>query len=252
MTPHRLSVLAATLTLLAGTAQADTFGDAFAAYTRQDYATSLALLKPLATRGDPVAQTLVGEMYLDGLGVKPDLDQAEKWLRPAADGGNPDARKRLEELRRTAAAGARSGSVPVREEDGVFMVHGLINNTLKVDFTIDSAASDISLPAAMVTALIRAGTIRRSDFLGQETFRMADGTSAPARVFRIRTLNIGGVVQKNVIGSVNVGGKDALLGQAFFNRFRRWSIDNQLGLLTLEGMPRDVRESGTRSESYRP
>jgi TPR repeat protein len=61
--------------------------DADAAYSRQDYATTLRLLKPLADQGDADAQNLLGLMYGNGQGVPKDDAQAVKWYRLAADQG---------------------------------------------------------------------------------------------------------------------------------------------------------------------
>ena len=61
--------------------------DAVTAYSRQEYATTVRLLKPLADQGDAVAQTLLGSMYADGQGVPKDDAQAVKWYRLAADQG---------------------------------------------------------------------------------------------------------------------------------------------------------------------
>ena len=80
----RVAVLAITL---AGCAIADGREDALAAYERQDYATALRLLKPLADQGNPAAQFNLGFMYANGRGVPKDDAQAVKWYRLAADQG---------------------------------------------------------------------------------------------------------------------------------------------------------------------
>ena len=59
--------------------------DADAALKRQDYATALKLLRPLANQGNVKAQGEIGEMYEKGLGVTPDRSEAMKWYGKAAD-----------------------------------------------------------------------------------------------------------------------------------------------------------------------
>jgi uncharacterized protein len=59
--------------------------DADAATKKGDYATALKLLRPLAERGDPAAQTNLGAMYLGGQGVPQDYATALTWYRKAAD-----------------------------------------------------------------------------------------------------------------------------------------------------------------------
>jgi TPR repeat protein len=58
---------------------------------RQDYATELHIVKPLADRGDADAQFALGVMYANGRGVPKDDVQAPEWYRKAADQGHADA-----------------------------------------------------------------------------------------------------------------------------------------------------------------
>ena len=45
----------------------------------------------LAKQGDRDAQTILGEMYLDGIGVKQDSKKAYKWISKAANSGDKEA-----------------------------------------------------------------------------------------------------------------------------------------------------------------
>ena len=69
-----------TLPALAGPAD-----DARSAAARKDYSTALQLWSGLASRGDPEAQTEVGRMYGQGLGVPKDEATALRWYRAAAE-----------------------------------------------------------------------------------------------------------------------------------------------------------------------
>jgi TPR repeat protein len=64
------------------------FEEAIAAYNRQDYASALQGLRPLADTGNVRAQFLLGFMYELGLGVLEDDIEAAKWYRRAADTGD--------------------------------------------------------------------------------------------------------------------------------------------------------------------
>jgi TPR repeat protein len=70
---------------------ADAFDDGFAAYKQQDYATALALFRPLAAQGDIDAQHNIGIMYYLGQGVAPDYVQAYAWLYLASAQGHKNA-----------------------------------------------------------------------------------------------------------------------------------------------------------------
>jgi len=74
--------------LFAGSALAGPFEDASDAYEREDYATAVRLLRPLAERGDAAAQFQLGVMYDNGIGVRQNHAEAAKWYRLAAEQGN--------------------------------------------------------------------------------------------------------------------------------------------------------------------
>jgi predicted aspartyl protease len=109
-----------------------------------------------------------------------------------------------------------------------------VNSAITLRFTVDSGASDVSIPADVVLTLIRAGTIESSDFLGEQIYRLADGSTVPSETFRIRSLKVGDREVRNVRGSVAPVSGSLLLGQSFLGRFKTWSIDNQHQVLHLE------------------
>jgi TPR repeat protein len=87
----RVILLAFALTLSAAPVAAGTIDDAIAAFNLGDYKTAVQLFRPLAERGDAVAQTALGVMYHDGIGVPQDYPQAARWWRKAANQGNAKA-----------------------------------------------------------------------------------------------------------------------------------------------------------------
>lgn len=64
---------------------------AYGAFQRGYYITALNLATPLALQGDPAAQTLIGEIYSRGLGVRRDLPTAIEWYEKAAERKVPEA-----------------------------------------------------------------------------------------------------------------------------------------------------------------
>ena len=81
--------------------------------------------------------------------------------------------------------------------------------------------------------LIWTGTIQKSDFIGQQTYTLADGSTVPSETFRIRSLRVGSITLENIVGSVAPPQGSLLLGQSFLSRFKSWSIDNSKGVLAL-------------------
>ena len=65
------------------------------AYKRGDYETALKELRPLADYGDARAQTKLGYMYLEGLGVPQHYQEALRWYRLSADQGDAVAQYNL-------------------------------------------------------------------------------------------------------------------------------------------------------------
>jgi hypothetical protein len=127
----------------------------------------------------------------------------------------------------------KSQGIPIEIEGGTFIVPVTINAKITLNFTIDSGASDVSVPADVVSTLIRLGSIERADFLGEQQYQLADGSIVPSPVFNIRSLKVGDKVVENVKGSVASVKGSLLLGQSFLNRFNSWSVDNRQRLLFL-------------------
>ena len=93
--PKHLSLVCVCLFALIGHAIADTLSDAKNAFDAGDYAKAAKLFKPLAKKGNAIAQAGLGEMYINGQGVPQDDQEAEKWYRLAAEQGNAVAQAYL-------------------------------------------------------------------------------------------------------------------------------------------------------------
>ena len=122
---------------------------------------------------------------------------------------------------------------PLEKTGGTFTVPVTINDAIKLNFVVDSGAADVSIPADVVMTLTRTGTIQPDDFLGEQTYRLADGSTVPSKIFRIRSLKVGDKTIENVTGSVASVNGSLLLGQSFLNHFKSWSIDNERHTLVL-------------------
>ncbi len=69
-----------------------------AAYEKHDYATAVKEWRPLAEAGDAPTQFNLGLMYLDGVGVPQNSEQAIEWFRRSADRGYTRAQYNLGSL----------------------------------------------------------------------------------------------------------------------------------------------------------
>jgi uncharacterized protein len=69
--------------------------EAYGAFQRGYFLTALALALPRAEQNDAAAQTLIAELYADGLGVPQNLAAASGWYALASENGDPKASFRL-------------------------------------------------------------------------------------------------------------------------------------------------------------
>jgi clan AA aspartic protease (TIGR02281 family) len=125
-------------------------------------------------------------------------------------------------------------NVPLKKDGGIFVVPVQINGAITLNFTIDSGAADVSVPADVYSTLKRTGTISDADITGEQTYVLADGSKTRSVTFTIRSLRVGDHVVENVSASVTPAQANLLLGQSFLERFKSWSFDNTKHQLVLE------------------
>jgi clan AA aspartic protease (TIGR02281 family) len=122
---------------------------------------------------------------------------------------------------------AYSESVPFVHAHGTLQVPAVINGEISLNFTIDSGATDVSIPATVFSTLTRNGIVSPQDLLDKRVYKLADGSGEISQRFRIRSLRVGKLEVRDVIASVGDSGGLLLLGQSFLSRLKSWSIDNE-------------------------
>lgn len=88
-------VLIVLVSLLISPANAQDYVKAFNAYLRGDYELAEREFRPLADRGNVLAQYKLGLMYNNGEGVKQDFGEAVRWFHRAAAQGYAPAQRGL-------------------------------------------------------------------------------------------------------------------------------------------------------------
>lgn len=144
--------------------------------------------------------------------------------------------------------------IPMKKENGVYVVPVKINSQFELKFIVDSGAADVAVPSDVVSTLIRTGTIASTDFTGAQTYVLADGTKVPSTTFVLKSLEVGGVVVNNITASVSSSSGSLLLGQSFLEKFKHWSIDNNNhdlivdldGILKRDGSGKNLETSGEK------
>ncbi len=129
--------------------------------------------------------------------------------------------------------GGSATQVQMNLDGGVYVVPVRFNEAITLNAVVDSGATDVSVPADVVMTLVRTGTITDDDFLGEQTYRLADGSQVPSQRFRLRSLKVGDIAIENVEASIADVKATILLGQSFLGRFHSWSVDNNRHLLIL-------------------
>ena len=133
----------------------------------------------------------------------------------------------------TAPNAAGQFLIPLQRQGGTFIVPVLVNKLITLNFVVDSGAADVSIPSGVVLTLVRIGVLHDADFIGRETYTLADGSKMPSATFRIRSLTANKVEIGDVKASVAPAAGELLLGQSFLSRFKSWSIDNARQALVL-------------------
>ena len=136
--------------------------------------------------------------------------------------------------------------VPIQRRGNNYLVPGIVNNVTTLNFTVDSGASIVSIPADVVATLKTTGALSDKDFVGRVTMGLADGSRVTSETFRLRSLTVGDWLVEDVAASVSPAGAPPLLGQTFFSRLRSWSIDNLNQTLVMELPP------GGGAAAFRP
>jgi clan AA aspartic protease (TIGR02281 family) len=124
--------------------------------------------------------------------------------------------------------------IPLVKMSGGLIAPVVINNTLKLNFIVDSGASDVSIPSDVFSSLVRANTVTQADITGVRNYKNADGEVYQSKTFIIRSLKIGNIEASRVQAKVSPSNAPPLLGQSFLKRFKSWSIDNSTQELILQ------------------
>jgi Trypsin/gag-polyprotein putative aspartyl protease len=183
-------------------------------------------LTPLASYRNWIVETAA----LMGSPIESAIPQATR--SPNDPRFSPSPAEPKTRIAKSSGSGLNRTGVPLKMDGGIFVVPVQINGTMTLDFVIDSGAADVSVPADVVSTLMRAGTIKETDFIGQQTYVLADGSKSKSVTFTIRSLRLGDMVL--VRGSVASSQGSLLLGQSFLEHFKSWSIDNTKHELFLE------------------
>lgn len=149
-----------------------------------------------------------------------------RWLKE-----NPDIPPKYQVY---AAAGKKF--IPLSFRSGVYHVTVELNGLMDADFVVDTGAADISISNEVFQKLMNLNTIKKSDLLGYENYRIADGSVVRSMQVNIRQVKVGSIVMKNLTASVSAGdGSPLLFGQTILRRLGQWRINSETKTLEVGG-----------------
>jgi hypothetical protein len=125
------------------------------------------------------------------------------------------------------------GQVRLVYDGGVYKIPVLINDSISLNFVLDSGAADVSIPWDVISVMIRAGDLNETDFVGKQRYVLADGSIKTSETFIIKKITVGNVTLKNILGSSTDISGSLLLGQSFLSKLAEWKIDNTNKILFL-------------------
>src|SRR2546427_11347393 len=93
-------------------------------------------------------------------------------------------------------------NIPLIKKGGVYEIPVEINGVISLNFVLDTGASDVNITTDVALTLYRTGTIRDTDFLPGQTYRLADGSTVNSSRFVLRSLKVGQRRITNVVASI--------------------------------------------------
>jgi clan AA aspartic protease (TIGR02281 family) len=133
----------------------------------------------------------------------------------------------------TAKIVAQAENVQIEKVGNTYRVPVRLNRTITLPFVLDTGATDLVIPADVALTLIRAGALRRSDFIGKRRYSLANGSEEVGDRVIIREVQVGQHAVGNVTAIVNPPASDLLLGQSFLSKFGTVTLDYKRLILLL-------------------
>ena len=99
-------------------------------------------------------------------------------------------------------------------------------------YLLDTGASDLIINREIERDLLINGSIRQEDYLGKQSYILADNKEVNAQLVRLKNVKIGDYILNNVIAAIIDEGS-LLCGTGLLNKFRKYEIINDEGILIL-------------------
>lgn len=138
---------------------------------------------------------------------------------------------------KTVPSASRSrniSSIKMKQEGGVYLVPIEING-VPMEFVFDTGASLVCISEVEARFLIKQGKISDEDYIGEYSYRIADGSTGKSTHINLKSVKIGQKTLYNIKASIMPGQTaPLLLGQTVLSQFGEISIDYNRNILIVK------------------
>lgn len=144
---------------------------------------------------------------------------------------------------------AQEGVYMTLDKSGVYTIPCEVNG-LKLRFVFDTGAADVSLSLVEAAFMLKNGYINADDFIGTNTYSLADGSLEDNMVVNLRQIKIGSKTLYNVKACISSKIKASLLfGQSAIQKLGKYSVEGNVLTLYPSSMSDKNSYSTTISSS---
>ncbi len=144
--------------------------------------------------------------------------------------------------------------IKLTKEGGTYSVPVTVNDAIRLNFIVDSGASDVTIPYDVFSTLRRTGTITQKDILEEKKYEMANGSIEKYYTFNIRQLKIGNQTIYNIQAAASKHMDGALLlGQSALKKLEPWGLDTSKDIIYIKeksGLPNNVKQNKSKKSTY--
>jgi len=120
------------------------------------------------------------------------------------------------------------------DDYGVYKLPVLINDSVKLNFIVDTGASETYIPVDVILTLIRTDTISEKDLLTPSQYVDAQGDTTEHNRVLIKSLKIGNTEIKNIVTAIGDIKGELLLGQNALKKIEPWQINSKKQIFIIQ------------------
>lgn len=125
-------------------------------------------------------------------------------------------------------------TIKLEKEGNVYKTACLVNG-LKMKLYISTGSNDVSLSVVEARFMLKNGYLSKSDFSSKEYFEMADGDIVEGTKVIIKTIDIGGIILRNVKATVlHAYDGPVCMGQTALQRLGKVTFDYRANTMTID------------------